>query len=113
MRARWSLSYPTLPVADTARTSGPAFACPICNCRFASFGSERVIVAGKSRSAGNSHGALTDTAIEADGNERPAANPAATAIATVATPRSKRFTIGSLPGRRDRLSDSDQLIANT
>jgi hypothetical protein len=64
-------------------------------------------------SAATADGALTGTAIEADGNERPAANPAATAIATVAAPRSKRFTIGSLPGRRDRLSDSDQLIANT
>jgi hypothetical protein len=72
-------------------------------------------VAGNSGSAATADGALTGTAIEVDGNERPAANPAATAIATVATLISnRRFTIGSLPGGRDRrLSDSDQLIANT
>src|ERR1700722_16575627 len=113
MRARWSWSYPTLPVADTARTSGPAFASSICNCMFASFGSERTTVAGSCGSVAAIDGALTGTAIEADGNERPAANPATTAIPTVATLRSnRRFTVGDLPGRRDRRSsDSDQLIA--
>src|SRR6202048_4595463 len=115
MRARRSASYPTLPVADTARTSGPAFASSICNCIFASFGPERTMVAGSCGSAAATDGALTGTAIEADANERPAANPATTAIPTVATLRSNRpFTVGDLQGRRDRrLSDPDQLIANT
>src|ERR1700731_5166684 len=73
--------------------TGPAFASSICNCMFASFGSERIMRAGSCGSAAATDGALTGTAIEAGGNERPAANPATTAIPTVATLRSsRRFT---------------------
>src|ERR1700740_1444048 len=99
-----------LAVADRARTSGRGFACPIFNCRVASFGAERVIVAGRSGSAAAADGALTGTAMEVDGNARPAAKPAARAIATATTLRSKRcFTIDRLDRRE---ADGDLSIAN-
>jgi hypothetical protein len=64
-----------------------------------------VIVAGSSGSAAIAAGTLTGAVIEADGNERPAANPAAKAITTVATLRSKRrFVSGNARRRGNRPS---------